>query len=142
MRNPNQQLLVITLCGGPLHGRHEVALVLPPFLTQQLPGPKPRTTVRYLPSNERDECGRWIYQFEDPDTGHAGNVSRTPLLDEWAARAALRSNPEAVAARITQLRADVLTAPGYTVDDAVEAVAAFLLTDPTLPALPSQDGAA
>jgi hypothetical protein len=62
------QLLRLTQVGGPLNGRHLVALALPPFLSCQLPGPKPRRTVIYRPTGELDPTGRHIYRFEEPTT--------------------------------------------------------------------------
>ena len=44
------------------------------------------------------------------------------------------SGPAEVVAEAARLRAEVKPMPGYTVDDCLEAIAAFRLTDPTLPA--------
>lgn len=59
----------------------------------------------------------------------------TPLLAEWVARSALRSEPGAAEAAAAQLRVIVQPRQGFTVDEALEAVAEFLLCDPTLPQL-------
>lgn len=63
----------------------------------------------------------------------------TPLLDEWVDRTALRGDRFGPRARVAVGRmAALLAAEGCThggADEALELVAAFLLTDPTLPAL-------